>query len=174
MGRLGSSLRPALYPGFWLRLRQTSTIFGNRQEVPQHSEFPIRLSHDRAKLALVGQTFTQSRARTEGVLQFPTDCPHATSVEADLASARIKSGTGRDYLRKCGKLSEMNEQLDMTDDQWAVFSRLTQGFPHHNQDGVDLSLLRDNLALSPLERLRKLQKEIASLYSLDRARPSRF
>lgn len=66
----------------------------------------------------------------------------------------------------------MEDRLDLTPKQWEVFRRLTHGFPHHNQDGVDLSLLRENLALTPLERLNKLRQELASLYRLDDARPS--
>lgn len=54
----------------------------------------------------------------------------------------------------------------MTPEQWETFSSLTQGFPHQDESGVDLSLLRENLALTPLERLRRLERGVAALKAL--------
>lgn len=59
-----------------------------------------------------------------------------------------------------------DDRLDMTLDQWEVFRRLTEGFPEDRPAQVDTARLRQNLRLSPLERLRRLQREISSLRRL--------
>lgn len=63
-----------------------------------------------------------------------------------------------------------HEELGMTLEQYEQFQALTQGFPHQNEDGVDLSLLRQNLALTPGERLEKLQAGARFLLEIERAR----
>jgi hypothetical protein len=45
-----------------------------------------------------------------------------------------------------------------------------QEFPTHSPDGVDLTLIRWMLSLSPLERLLVLQKSVASLEKLREGR----
>lgn len=52
------------------------------------------------------------------------------------------------------------DRLDMTLDQWKIFRRLTERLPG---DKVDTEKLRRNLRLSPLERLRRLEREIRLL-----------
>lgn len=50
------------------------------------------------------------------------------------------------------------ESPEWTDEQRAEFARLTQGFPNQDENGVDLSHLRSNLAMTPTERIQKLQR----------------
>ena len=47
------------------------------------------------------------------------------------------------------------DRLGLTPEQWECFRRATQGFGEQDERGVDLSLLRENLKLTPTERLRK-------------------
>ncbi len=58
----------------------------------------------------------------------------------------------------------------MTLEQFEQFQALTQGFPHQNEDGVDLSLLRQNLSMTPGQRLDKLEAGARFLLELERAR----
>jgi predicted nucleotidyltransferase len=51
----------------------------------------------------------------------------------------------------------------MTDEQWAWFQAYTHGFGEQDENGVDVSLLRENLRLTPSQRLRKFQRFL-SLY----------
>jgi len=44
----------------------------------------------------------------------------------------------------------------MTDEQWERFQEYTRGHGEQDDNGVDLSLLRENLKLTPTERLKKL------------------
>ncbi len=48
------------------------------------------------------------------------------------------------------------EELGMDQAQYAEFKRLTTGFPHHDENGADISLLRENLKLSPEQRFAKM------------------
>jgi hypothetical protein len=56
-------------------------------------------------------------------------------------------------------MEEQAEKPDyMTDEQFARFMEWQRAHPYGDQDenGIDLSLLRANLKLTPLERLQKL------------------
>ncbi len=44
------------------------------------------------------------------------------------------------------------DHLGMTDEQWDTFQRLTHGYGEQDANGIDLSLLRANLLLTPTER----------------------
>ncbi len=48
------------------------------------------------------------------------------------------------------------DRLGMTDEQWERFQAYTHGYGDQDENGVDLSLLRENLKLTPTERLKKL------------------
>ena len=52
------------------------------------------------------------------------------------------------------------DRLGMTDEQWAQWQAYTRGFGEQDENGVDVSLLRQNLRLTPTERLRKHQKAL--------------
>lgn len=49
------------------------------------------------------------------------------------------------------------DKLGMTDEQWEWFQRITQGYGDQDENGVDLSSLRENLKPTPTERLEKMQ-----------------
>ena len=52
------------------------------------------------------------------------------------------------------------DRLGMTDEQWAQWQAYTRGYGEQDANGVDVSLLRQNLRLTPTERLRKHQKAL--------------
>jgi hypothetical protein len=54
--------------------------------------------------------------------------------------------------------AEPEDHLGMTDEQWAWFQAHTHGFGEQDENGVDVSLLRENLRLTPTQRLEKLQR----------------
>ena len=45
----------------------------------------------------------------------------------------------------------------MTDAQWEIYQRATSGYGEQSASGIDISLLRENLKLTPTQRLAKLQ-----------------
>ena len=50
------------------------------------------------------------------------------------------------------------DRLGMTEEQWAQWQAYTRGFGEQDENGVDVSLLRQNLRLSPWERLEKMER----------------
>lgn len=52
------------------------------------------------------------------------------------------------------------DRLGMTDEQWAQWQTYTRGYGEQDENGIDISLLRQNLRLTPWERLGKLQREL--------------
>jgi hypothetical protein len=65
---------------------------------------------------------------------------------------------------------EPADKLGMTDEQWEIFQKFTRGYGDQDENGIDLSLLRENLKLTPSERLDRLQSAANALYEVDRAR----
>lgn len=59
-----------------------------------------------------------------------------------------------------------DDRPGMTAEHWEVFTSLTHGLPHQDENGIDLSLLRENLKLTPLERLRRLERAVAELKAM--------
>lgn len=55
-------------------------------------------------------------------------------------------------------ISEPEDHLGMTDAQWAQWQAYTRGYGEQDENGVDVSLLRENLKRTPTERLAKLQR----------------
>ena len=53
-------------------------------------------------------------------------------------------------------MEEPEDHLGMTAEQWQRFQAYTRGFGDQDKNGIDLSLLRENLRLTPTERLDKL------------------
>ncbi len=49
----------------------------------------------------------------------------------------------------------------MTDDQWTQWQAYTHGYGDQDENGIDISLIRENLRFSPWERLEKLQRNLA-------------
>ena len=58
------------------------------------------------------------------------------------------------------KAEQQPDRLGMTEEQWAQWQAYTRGFGEQDENGIDLSLLRQNLRLTPTERLRKHQKAL--------------
>ena len=52
------------------------------------------------------------------------------------------------------------DKLGMTDDQRVQWQAYTHGYGDQDMNGIDLSCLRENLRLSPTERLRKHQRAL--------------
>ena len=50
---------------------------------------------------------------------------------------------------------DAEDRLGMTDQQWAEFQAWKRGYGEQDANGVDVSLLRENLKLTPTERLEK-------------------
>ena len=53
-----------------------------------------------------------------------------------------------------------NNELGMTPEQWEAFQKYTRGFGEQDDYGVDLSLLRENLRMTPTERWNRLRREM--------------
>lgn len=62
------------------------------------------------------------------------------------------------------------DRLGMTEEQWERFQAYTQGFGEQDENGVDVSLLRANLRLTPTERVEKLLRGLALAREIQRAR----
>lgn len=62
-----------------------------------------------------------------------------------------------------------DDRLGMTEEQWTLFQSRTNGFSEQNDLGVDLSLLRENLRLTPLQRLQQHERALALVQELRRA-----
>lgn len=58
--------------------------------------------------------------------------------------------------------AEPEDHLGMTDEQWAWFQAYTHGFGEQDENGVDISLLRENLRLTPTQRVEKMLRGFAS------------
>ncbi len=55
---------------------------------------------------------------------------------------------------------ETEDRLGMTDAQWAQWQTYTHGYGEQDANGIDISLIRENLRVSPSERLLKLQRNL--------------
>ena len=64
---------------------------------------------------------------------------------------------------------EPEDRLGMTEEQWERFQAYTHGYGDQDENGVDLSLLRENLMLTPGQRLAQLQKAAEFHVELRRA-----
>src|SRR5438034_10855085 len=54
------------------------------------------------------------------------------------------------------------DHLGMTDEQWAWFQRHTHGFGEQDENGVDVSLLRENLRLTPSQRVERMMRTLTA------------
>lgn len=55
----------------------------------------------------------------------------------------------------------IEDHLGMTEEQWAWFQAYTHGFGEQDENGIDVSLLRENLRLTPTQRIQKLMRGLA-------------
>lgn len=65
---------------------------------------------------------------------------------------------------------EPEDRLGMTEEQWAWFKAHTSGYGEQDGNGIDLSLLRRNLKLTPTERLQRHQGAVRMVLEIGRAR----
>lgn len=52
------------------------------------------------------------------------------------------------------------DRLGLTQEQWERFQAYTRGYGEQDENGVDLSLLRANLKLTPTERIEKMRRSL--------------
>src|SRR5947209_2629032 len=57
--------------------------------------------------------------------------------------------------------AEPEDHLGMTDEQWAWFQAHTHGFGEQDENGADVSLLRENLRLTPSQRVEKMLRGLS-------------
>ena len=65
--------------------------------------------------------------------------------------------------------SAVEDHLGMSEEQWAWFQKYTRGYGEQDEEGVDLSLLRENLRLTPAERLARHQRVLRLVTEVRRA-----
>ena len=65
---------------------------------------------------------------------------------------------------------EPEDHLGMTPDLWAQFKAFTSGFGDQDENGVDLSLLRENLKYTPTERIERMRRAIPLIMEMRNAR----
>ena len=61
---------------------------------------------------------------------------------------------------KKAETQEAEDRLGMTDAQWAQWQAYTHGYGEQDANGIDLSCLRENLRMTPTERLKKHQRAL--------------
>jgi hypothetical protein len=65
---------------------------------------------------------------------------------------------------------EPEDRLGMTPEQWQRFQEATRGYGEQDENGIDLSLLRENLRLTPTQRLERLESSRRFFHEVERAR----
>lgn len=60
------------------------------------------------------------------------------------------------------RITEPEDHLGMTEERRAWFQAHTHGFGEQDENGVDVSLLRENLRLTPTQRIEKMLRCLAS------------
>lgn len=53
---------------------------------------------------------------------------------------------------------DADDRLGTTEEQWERFQAYTHGHGDQDENGIDLSLLRERLRLTPAERLARLEQ----------------
>ena len=60
---------------------------------------------------------------------------------------------------------KMDEDIDLnahlTEEQWEQVRRATTGYGEQGANGYDLSMFRENLRLTPTERIQKMQRRVS-------------
>lgn len=64
---------------------------------------------------------------------------------------------------------DVEDRLGMTEAQWRIFKAWTTGHGEQDENGVDLSLLRANMKLSPMERIEQMRRARAVVMEVRRA-----
>lgn len=66
-------------------------------------------------------------------------------------------------------MQDEQDRLGMTPEQWERFQTYVRGFGEQDENGVDLSLLRANLKLTPTERIEKMRRSLILVQEVRRA-----
>ncbi len=66
-------------------------------------------------------------------------------------------------------LEEPEDLLGMTEAQWETFKRLTRGYGDQDENGVDLSLIRENLKRTHEERVNEHKRALRRVLEVQRA-----
>jgi predicted nucleotidyltransferase len=69
------------------------------------------------------------------------------------------------------RVVEPEDRLGMTEEQWERFQAYTHGFGEQDEHGVDVSLLRESLRLTPSQRVEQLLRGLALFRSGTLAAP---
>ena len=64
---------------------------------------------------------------------------------------------------------QAEDRLGMTEAQWEWFQAYTRGYGEQDANGVDISLLRENLKLTPTQRLEHHRRALSTAMELERA-----
>ena len=70
--------------------------------------------------------------------------------------------------------NEQEDRLGMTEAQWAQWQTYTHGYGEQDANGVDISLIRQNLGLMPWERLGKLERQLGFFREEYMEQPNEF
>jgi hypothetical protein len=57
--------------------------------------------------------------------------------------------------------NQVEDHLGMSDEHWEIFQKATHGYGEQDENGIDISLLRENLKLTPTQRLERLAGALA-------------
>jgi hypothetical protein len=58
--------------------------------------------------------------------------------------------------------SELDDiRRGMTDAQWEIYQKATTGYGEQSESGIDISLLRENLKLTPTQRIEKMRRALS-------------
>jgi hypothetical protein len=68
---------------------------------------------------------------------------------------------------------EEDDRLGMTEEQWEWFQAATRGFGEQDDNGVDVSLIRANLLLTPTERLEQHRRALRLMLEVQHAGATR-
>lgn len=63
-----------------------------------------------------------------------------------------------------------DDRLGMTPEQWEWFQSHVRGYGEQDENGVDVAALRENLRLTPTERVQKMFRALELHREIDRAR----
>src|SRR5690348_16297891 len=61
---------------------------------------------------------------------------------------------------------QTEDRLGMTEEQWQRFQEYTHGYGEQDENGVDLSMIRENLKLKPTERIIRHDHALAGITEL--------
>lgn len=68
--------------------------------------------------------------------------------------------------------NDPDDRLGMSEAQWRWFQEYTHGYGEQDESGVDVSMLRENLKLTPTERLVHHQRALELVLEIAGARAS--